>query len=216
MKRYIYLTILSVLILLSCNDSKRGPQGPKGDRGIPGAIGPKGERGIQGPKGEKGEKGEQGIQGNKGDQGVQGLTGERGLVGATGKQGLQGPQGNKGDKGDKGDVGPQGIPGEPALTVAYREEILPTTAQCNGNQMVTVVWGNDVNKDKVIQLSEKGGSFLFCKDGADDKIVTADEPAPDGKCPVKGNVIYFAIDKNNDGRFDGGDKIVQVVTICRN
>jgi len=87
--------------------------------------------GAQGPAGTDGVDGEQGPKGDKGDKG---------------DKGVAGPTGAKGDKGDKGDAGPQGLAG---LEGTDGVGVSQTTIDADGNLIVTLTNGNEINAGQV-------------------------------------------------------------------
>jgi hypothetical protein len=87
--------------------------------------------GEQGPAGTDGVDGEQGPKGDKGDQGVAGPAGRDGADGA------QGP------KGDQGDAGADGTNGSDGVGVSQ------TTIDADGNLIVTLTNGNEINAGQV-------------------------------------------------------------------
>lgn len=217
MKKLFLLLTIS-LFIFSCNEPIKGDKGDRGPQGIQGIKGEKGEpgkdgiNGIDGRDGKDGAVGAMGLMGPIGHTGAQGIQGMQGIRGERGLQGIEGKQGEKGDKGAKGDKGEKGDRGYDGMSVVYKEDIDKKNITCEGSY-ITVIYGNDINKNNEIEPSESKGSFDFCSDMNNYQLVTHSERITEN-CPNGGNIIYFAQDVNKDGKFSTGDKLVNKVTIC--
>ncbi len=109
--------------------------------------------GTQGAAGAQGPQGDEGPKGDKGEQGSQGATG-----------GAAGSVGQTGAKGDKGDAGLDG------LRTLMRQEVIPSSSECQGGRGVSIVSGLDVNKNTQLEANEITNRSMICDGGQGQQI----------------------------------------------
>lgn len=198
----LLMTILAMIMLVSCTkeqaisgipDPEIGPQGPiglTGAQGVAGAQGPQGIQGLPGANGSQGATGAQGVAGAKGATGANGSQGATGATGATGANGAQGVAGAKGATGANGLAGAQGVAGTNGSTIITGAT--PTVNQGNDTDIFVSTLGvlyqkiNNVWTYVVNLVGPQGSAGLNGSNGSNGSQGTTGATGPKGEAGAKG------------------------------